>query len=175
MKANILLNVEVISKKNRRRLGLIKSLVVVNHIVVSLVISQGGLLSKAQLIEPSKILDVDYKQLVIKDESEILRIKAKEVKTLLENAFPLMDIPVVDINGDVFGKIVNADIDPDTFEITTYEVSRSFFDDINFGYGIIHPSELVYENKVLMYQKEMFELSFDNENAGIAKKLLGVK
>lgn len=175
MKANILLNVEVISKKNGRRHGLVKSLVIEDHVVKYLVISQGGLFAKAKLFEPISIIDVNYKRLIIGDEREIIRVKAKEVKKYLSEAFPLMDYPVVDINGEVFGRIANAIIDEKTYKILKYEISRSFFDDLDHGFGVVCASELVYKDQVLSYQKQMFELDLKSQAAGIAKKLLGVE
>lgn len=175
MKANILLNVEVISKKNRRHHGLVKSLVVVDHVVKYLVISPGGPFAKAEFFEPRSIIDVDYKRLIIQNDKEIIKVKAKEVKKYLTEAFSLMDYPVVDINGNSFGRIVNATIDDKTFEISEYEISRSFFDDLDHGFGVANASELVYKDQILSYQKEMFDPDFKTQGAGIAKKLLGVK
>jgi len=174
MKANFLLNVEVISKKNRRHHGLVKSLVVVDHVVKYLVINPGGIFAKAQFFEPKSIVDVDYKRLMIDDSRDIIKIKAKEVKKYLAESFSLMNHPVVDINGVVFGRIVNATIDDKTFAIKEYEISRSFFDDLDHGFGVASASELIYENQILSYQKEMSDPDFKSQGAGIAKKLLGV-
>jgi len=175
MKANILLNVEVISKNNGRRHGLVKSLVVVDHVVKYLVINPGGLFAKSQFFEPKSIVDVNYKRLIIGDDREIIKIKAKEVKTYLAESFSLMDYPVEDINGHNFGRIVNATIDSETFKISRYEISRSFFDDIDNGFGVAEAAELIYKNKILTYQKEMFDPDFKTQGAGIANKLLGVR
>lgn len=175
MKANILLNVEVISKKNGKRHGLVKSLVIVANMVKYLVINPGGLLAKAQFFEPKSIVDVDYKRLIIEDNREILVIKAKEVKKYLAESFSLMNCPVVDINGHRFGRIVNANINDKTFEISEYEISRSFFDDLDNGFGVVKSTELVYKNGILSYQKEMFDPELNSRTAGIAKKLLGEK
>lgn len=175
MKANILLNVEVVSKKNGHRHGLVKSLVVVDHVVKYLVINPGGILAKAQILKPENIVDVNYKRLMIASEKDIIKVSGKKVKTYLDEAFPLMDYPVVDKNGEAFGHIVNATIDDDTFTITEYEVSKSFFDDIDHGFGIIDASELVYKDQVLYYAKEMFNPEFKKQGTGIANKLLGVK
>ncbi|AFA47768.1 PRC-barrel domain-containing protein [Acetobacterium woodii] len=175
MKANILLNVAVVSQKNGRRHGLVKSLVVVNHVVQYLVISTGGLFSKAQIFKPENIIDVNYKRLIIASEKDIIKIEGKKVKTYLEEAFPLMDYPVVDKNGEAFGHIVNATIEDGSFIISEYEISRSFFDDIDHGFAIIPAAELDYRDQVLHYQKEMFDLRFEKQGTGIANKLLGAK
>ncbi|HEY5556915.1 hypothetical protein [Acetobacterium sp.] len=175
MKANYLLNVEVISKESGRRYGLVKSLVVVDHVLKYLVINPGSLFAKAQFFAPESIVDVDYKQLIIMDSSKIIKIKAKEVKKYLTEAFSLMDYPVVDINGNKFGRIVNATIDDKTYEISDYEISRSFFDDLDYGFGVAESSELIYKDRILSYQKEMFDPDFKSQGAGIAGKLLGVK
>jgi len=175
MKANILLNVEVFSKKNGKRQGLVKSLVIVDHVMKYLVINPGGLLAKAQFFEPKSIVDVDYKQLIIQDIREIIIIKTKEVKKYLAESFSLMNCPVVDINGQSFGRIVNATFDAKTFEISEYEISRSLFDDLDSGFAVIKASELVYKNQRLSYQKEMFDPDLQSQTAGIAKKLLGAK
>ncbi|TYC87837.1 hypothetical protein [Acetobacterium wieringae] len=175
MKANILLNVVVISQNNGRRHGLVKSLVVVDHVVKYLVINPGGILSKAQFFKPENIVDVNYKRMVIENEKDIIKVKGKKVKAYLEEAFPLMDYQVVDINGEAFGHVVNATIEDDTFAITEYEISRSFFDDIDHGFAIIPATDLVYKDQVLYYEKEMFDIGFKNQGTGIANKLLGVK
>ncbi|MBC3886965.1 hypothetical protein GH810_01370 [Acetobacterium paludosum] len=174
MKANILLNVEVISKNGRRH-GLVKSLVVVNHVVKYLVINPGGILTKAQFFKPESIVDVNYKRLIVGSDKDIIKVKGKKVKNYFDEAFPLMDYPVVDKNGTAFGRIANATIEKDSYKITEYEVSRSFFDDLDHGFGIINASELVYKDQVLCYEKEMFDLGFKNQGTGIANKLLGVK
>ncbi|MGL4606815.1 MAG: hypothetical protein ACRCU3_05055 [Eubacteriaceae bacterium] len=174
LKANFLLNVEVVSKKTGWRLGLVKSIVVVDHVVKYLVISPGGFLTKAKIIEPEKILSVDYKQLVINDESEITRLKSKEIQHFLKTAFLLMDVPIVDNTGANFGRVVNAHIDPNNYRILEYEISRSFFDDLNDGFAAILPDELFFENQVLTYKKGMFDLEDELKNGGIARKLLGV-
>ena len=75
MKANILLNVEVVSQKNGRRHGLVKSLVVVDHVVKYLVINPGGIFSKAQFFKPENIIDVNYKRLIIENEKVIIKDK----------------------------------------------------------------------------------------------------
>lgn len=103
MKANILLNVVVISQNNGRRHGLVKSLVVVDHVVKYLVINPGGILSKAQFFKPENIVDVNYKRMVIGNEKDIIKVNGKKVKAYLEEAFPLMDYQVVDINGRLLG------------------------------------------------------------------------
>lgn len=175
MKANILLNVEVVSKKNGRRHGLVKSLVVVDHVVKYLVISHGGILTKARFFKPENIVDVNYKRLIIENDKDIIKLKEKKVKAYLDEAFPLMDYPVVDKNGEAFGHVVNATIEKNTYKITEYEISRSFFDDIDHGFGIIDASELVYKDQVLYYEKEMFDPEFKRQGTGIANKLLGVK
>ncbi|HAZ06149.1 hypothetical protein LNN31_14975 [Acetobacterium wieringae] len=175
MKANILLNVVVISQNNGRRHGLVKSLVVVDHVVKYLVINPGGILSKAQFFKPENIVDVNYKRMVIGNEKDIIKVNGKKVKAYLEEAFPLMDYQVVDINGEAFGHVVNATIEDDTFAITEYEISRSFFDDIDHGFAIIPAADLVYKDQVLYYEKEMFDIGFKNQGTGIANKLLGVK
>ena len=175
MKANILLNVVVISQNNGRRHGLVKSLVVVDHVVKYLVINPGGILSKAQFFKPENIVDVNYKRMVIENEKDIIKVNGKKVKAYLEEAFPLMDYQVVDINGEAFGHVVNATIEDDTFAITEYEISRSFFDDIDHGFAIIPAADLVYKDQVLYYEKEMFDIGFKNQGTGIANKLLGVK
>jgi len=174
MKANFLLNVEVISKNNGRRHGLVKSLVVIDHVVKYLVINPGGLFAKSQFFEPKSIVDVNYKRLIIEDDRAIIKVKAKEIKNYLVESFSLMDYPVEDINGNSFGRIVNATIDRDTFKISRYEISRSFFDDIDNGFGLADASELVFKNKTLTYQKEMCDPDFKTQGAGIANKLLGV-
>ncbi|WP_286947670.1 hypothetical protein [Acetobacterium sp. UBA5834] len=175
MKANILLNVVVISQNNGRRHGLVKSLVVVDHVVKYLVINPGGILSKAQFFKPENIVDVNYKRMVIENEKDIIKVNGKKVKAYLEEAFPLMDYQVVDTNGEAFGHVVNATIEDDTFAITEYEISRSFFDDIDHGFAIIPAADLVYKDQVLYYEKEMFDIGFKNQGTGIANKLLGVK
>lgn len=175
MKANILLNVVVVSQNNGRRHGLVKSLVVVDHVVKYLVINPGGILSKAQFFKPENIVDVNYKRMVIGNEKDIIKVKGKKVKAYLEEAFPLMDYQVVDTNGEAFGHVVNATIEDDTFAITEYEISRSFFDDIDHGFAIIPASDLVYKDQVLYYEKEMFDIGFKNQGTGIANKLLGVR
>ncbi|MBU4439888.1 MAG: hypothetical protein KJ779_09990 [Firmicutes bacterium] len=175
MKANILLNVEVVSQSNGRRHGLVKSLVVVDHVVKYLIINPGGIISKAQFFKPENIIDVNYKRLIIKNEKDIIKTKRKKVKTYLEEAFPLMNYPVVDKNGEAFGHVVNATIEEGTFVISEYEISRSFFDDIDHGFAIIQASELVYKDQVLYYEKDMYDLSFKNQGTGIANKLLGVR
>jgi len=175
MKANILLNVEVVSKKNGRRHGLVKSLVVVNHVVKYLVINPGGILTKAQFFKPESIVDVNYKRLIVESDKDIIKVKGQKVKNYLEEAFPLMDYPVVDKNGEVFGRIANATIEKDSYKITEYEISRSFFDDLDHGFGIINASELTYKDQVLFYEKEMFDLGFKKQGTGIANKLLGVE
>lgn len=175
MKANILLNVVVISQNNGRRHGLVKSLVVVDHVVKYLVINPGGILSKAQFFKPENIVDVNYKRMVIGNEKDIIKVNGKKVKAYLEEAFPLMDYQVVDINGEAFGHVVNATIEDDTFAITEYEISRSFFDDIDHGFAIIPAADLVYKDQVLYYEKEMFDIGFKNQGTGIANKLLGVR
>lgn len=175
MKANILLNVEVVSQKNGRRHGLVKSLVVVDHVVKYLVINPGGIFTKAQFFKPENIIDVNYKRLVIENEKVIIKAKGKKVKAYLEEAFPLMDYPVVDKNGEVFGHVVNATIEEESFAITEYEISRSFFDDLDHGFAIIGATELEYKDQVLYYEKEMFDLGFKRQGTGIANKLLGVR
>ncbi|AWW27985.1 hypothetical protein ACIZ62_14895 [Acetobacterium carbinolicum] len=175
MKANILLNVEVVSKKNGRRHGLVKSLVVVNHVIRYLVINPGGVFSKAQFFKPENILDVNYKRLVIESEKVIIKAKGQKVKDYLDEAFPLMDYPVVDKNKESFGHVVNATIEEGTFAITEYEISRSFFDDIDHGFAIIPAEELTYKDQVLYYEKDMYDLGFKEQGTGIANKLLGVK
>lgn len=175
MKANILLNVVVISQNNGRRHGLVKSLVVVDHVVKYLVINPGGIFSKAQFFKPENIVDVNYKRMVIGNEKDIIKVNGKKVKAYLEEAFPLMDYQVVDTNGEAFGHVVNATIEDDTFAITEYEISRSFFDDIDHGFAIIPAADLVYKDQVLYYEKEMFDIGFKNQGTGIANKLLGVK
>lgn len=174
MKANILLNVEVVSQKNGRRHGLVKSLVVVDHVVKYLVINPGGIFSKAQFFKPENIIDVNYKRLIIENEKVIIKTKGKKVKTYLDEAFPLMDYPVVDKNKEAFGHVVNATIEEQTFAITEYEISRSFFDDIDHGFAIIPASDLIYKDQVLYYEKEMFDLAFKKQGTDIANKLLGV-
>jgi uncharacterized protein YrrD len=175
MKANILLNVEVVSQKNGRRHGLVKSLVVVDHVIKFLVINPGGLLTKAQFFKPESIVDVNYKRLVIENEKDIIKTSRNQIKTYLEASFPLMDYPVVDKNGEAFGHVVNATIEAGTYAITEYEVSRSFFDDLDHGYAIIEASELAYQDHVLTYEKEMFDVRFKTQGTGIVNKLLGVK
>ena len=175
MKANILLNVEVISKNNGRRHGLVKSLVVVNHVLQYLVINPGGILSKAEFFKPESIVDVNYKRLIIEADKDIIRVKRKMVKAYLEEAFPLMNYPVVDKNGELFGRVANASIEAETYRITEYEISKSFFDDLDHGYGIIKASELTYQDQILTYEKEMFNPEFKNQGTGIANRLLGVK
>jgi uncharacterized protein YrrD len=175
MKANILLNVEVISKNNGRHHGLVKSLVVVNHVLQYLVIKPGGILSKAEFFKPESIVDVNYKRLIIEDDKDIIRIKQKMVKTYLEEAFPLMNYPVVDKHGEPFGRVANATIEEETFRITEYEISKSFFDDLDHGYSIIKAAELHYQDQILSYQKDMFNPEFRNQGTGIANRLLGVK
>ena len=86
-----------------------------------------------------------------------------------------MDYPVVDINEEAFGHVVNATIEEGTFAITEYEISRSFFDDIDHGFAIIPATDLVYKDQVLYYGKEMFDLGFKKQGTGIANKLLGVR
>ncbi len=175
MKANILLNVVVVSQNNGRRHGLVKSLVVVDHVIKYLVINPGGILSRAQFFKPENIVDVNYKRMVIGNEKDIIKVKGKKVKIYLEEAFPLMDYQVVDKNGEAFGHVVNATIEEDTFAITEYEISRSFFDDIDHGFAIIPATDLVYQDQVLYYKKEMFDIGFKNQGTGIANKLLGVR
>lgn len=175
MKANILLNVEVISKNNGRHYGLVKSLVVVNHVIKYLVIKPGGILVKTEFFKPESIVDVNYKRLIIESDKDIIKVKGKKIKNYFDEAFPLMSYPVVDKNGETFGQVVNATIEDNTYRITEYEISRSFFDDLDHGFGIINASELVYKDQVLYYEKEMFNLEFKNQGTGIANKLLGVK
>lgn len=173
MKANILLNVEVVSQNNGRRHGLVKSLVVVDHVIKYLVINPGGILSRAQFFKPDSIVDVNYKRMVIENDKDIIKVKGKEVKAYLDEAFPLMDYPVVDKNGEAFGHVVNATIEEGTFAISEYEISRSFFDDIDYGFAIIPAMDLVYKDQVLYYGKEMHDLGFKKQGTGIANKLLG--
>ena len=175
MKANILLNVEVVSQKTGRRHGLVKSLVVVNHFVKYLVTNPGGIFSQAQFFKPENIIDVNYKRLIIENEKVIIKAKGRKVKVYLDEAFPLMDYPVVDKNRESFGHVVNATIEAETFVITEYEISRSFFDDIDYGFAIIPASELCYQDQVLYYEKEMYNLEFKKQGSGIANKLLGVR
>jgi uncharacterized protein YrrD len=174
MKANILLNVEVVSKNNGKSHGLVKKIIVENNIVKYLMISCGGIFVKSQFFRPENIVEVSYKSMVIDHENSIEKIKAKELNKSFENYFSLIDHTVVDKNGEMFGRIVNATVNSGKFNITEYEISRSFFDDIDHGFGVALPTELNYKDSVLQYQNNMFDLKLRSHDTGIAKKILGV-
>ena len=60
MKASNLLNTQVFFENDTRLRGLVRDIRVRDHKIDCLVLSEGGLFSKAQIIFPSDIIEVDY-------------------------------------------------------------------------------------------------------------------
>lgn len=173
MKVRNLLNMQVISSKNKKFLGLIHDICIKDHCIKYLILSFGGLFSKAQFIIPSDIVDIDYDHLEIESEKEMHKISAKEMKIQVAETYSIINLPVNDIEGNRFAKVADATISNNLKEVLEYDLSRSFFDDLDYGYSLVSADQLFFKDNVLVYNDEMFAIKKTNREGGILQKILG--
>lgn len=172
MKASSLLNTQVFFENDTRLKGLVRDIRVCDHAVDCLVLSEGGLFSKAQIILPADIIEVDYDHVTIGADKTVTKLASKEMKERLRATYSLMDTPVLDVDGKRFAKVADATVS-ESFKVLEYDLSRSFFDDLDYGYSRVSAEHMVYENVCLNYDQDMLELNRTHREGGILEKVLG--
>ena len=170
MKASNLLNTQVFFENDTRLRGLVRDIRVRDHKIDCLVLSEGGLFSKAQIIFPSDIIEVDYDHVTLGGDKAITKLSAKEMKARLEESYSLVNTPVMD--GKRFAKVADATVSKD-FKVQEYDLSRSFFDDLDYGYSLVDAERMEYRDKSLNYDKDMLEMEQTHREGGILEKVLG--
>lgn len=172
MKASNLLNTQVFFENDTRLRGLVRDIRVRDHKIDCLVLSEGGLFSKAQIIFPSDIIEVDYDHVTLGGDKAITKLSAKEMKARLEESYSLVNTPVKDVDGKRFAKVADATVSKD-FKVQEYDLSRSFFDDLDYGYSLVDAEHMEYRDKSLNYDKDMLEMEQTHREGGILEKVLG--
>ena len=173
MKASSLLDTAVLIEKDRKWCGKICDIRICDHRIVALVLSEGGIFSKAQMILPEAVLKAEYDHITIASDQSVQRLSAKEMREKMKGTSSITGARVKDRDGDYFARIADAVIDLD-YRISEYELSRSFFDDLDYGYGIVRAEEMhVDSDGSFVYERDMLDIQKTGREGGILKKLLG--
>lgn len=172
MKASSLINTQVFVANDVRPRGLVRDIRIRDHVVDCLVLSEGGMFSKGQIVLPEDVVEVDYDHITLSPDKSVLKIASKEMKARLKETYSLMNTPVLDVDGKRFAKVADATISMD-FKILEYDLSRSFFDDMDYGYSLVSSKNVVYKDESLHYDKDMIEMDKTHREGGILEKVLG--
>lgn len=172
MRASRLLNMRVESIDGQRFFGLIKDIRVRNNQIVHIIISRGGIFSKAIYFEPEAGIVADVDSMNLQDGREVTRASGKEMRRVLEGTHSLYDLKVYDVDHLLIGTLADATITPD-FKILEYEVSRSFFDDVDRGFALIPVEELTYDGTAMRFCRHYNEIPENGREGGIIRKTLG--
>lgn len=172
MKASNLLNTQVFFENDTRLRGLVRDIRIRDHKIDCLVLAEGGLFSKAQIILPSDIIEVDYDHVTLGSDKAITKLSSKEMKARMKESYPLMNTPVKDVDGKRFAKVADATVSED-FRVQEYDLSRSFFDDLDYGYSLVKAEHMEYQGGSLNYDRDMLEMDRTHREGGILEKVLG--
>ncbi len=172
MKGSRLLNMKILSSRDGRLLGLVKDARVYQGRIQYLVLSTGGLFSKAIYVEPGDVQGMTVDTLTLKDDGCLKRESKKEMAKRLEGTFSVFKIKVYDRTHTLVGKVADFSVGQD-FTVAEYEISRSFWDDIDRGYALVAAKDLTYGEGYLHYGRHYYEIERTQRDGGIVQKLIG--
>lgn len=173
MKASNFLNTVVWLQGDRKWRGQIADIRVRDHTVDCFVLSEGGLFSRAQIFLPGSVTEAAYDHIAVASDAAICRLSKRAFRERLAGTHSVFGVRVRDVDGDYFARTADAVIGND-YHVKEYELSRSFFDDLDRGYGIVPAAELTLAvDGALVYAKDMLAIQETGREGGVIKKLLG--
>lgn len=176
MEISSLLNLEVVSENPARWYGLITDLKIRDNRIVSCVIKNGSRFTPSVFFVPEDIVRVEEEFIQITSEHAIRRDLKKDFEEKNTQTFSLIGTPVLDKYNVRFAKVVDA-VFTKELKITHYILSRSFFDDIDFGFVIIAAEDLRAEPELdrLCYNRARNDLPEDPRQSGLMRKIFGIR
>ncbi|MGL4548077.1 hypothetical protein [Eubacterium aggregans] len=172
MKASRWINLPVHCGENGQVRGLIKDIRIRDGCIDALVLSMGGLWSKALFIRPEDIVTLSADVLKLSDESALKHLSAKEMKAAMAGSDSLFKLTVVDYAWTLIGRVSDARVGEDC-KVQEFEISRSFFDDMDRGYAVIPMDQMTSQDGVLHYQHYFYEIPQSKRSGGVFNKVLG--
>ena len=94
------------------------------------------------------------------------------MKARLEESYSLVNTPVKDVDGKRFAKVADATVSKD-FKVQEYDLSRSFFDDLDYGYSLVDAERMEYRDKSLNYDKDMLEMEQTHRSVSSSQYFCG--
>ncbi|MDD4508694.1 MAG: hypothetical protein PHN26_07210 [Eubacteriaceae bacterium] len=172
MRASLLLNMRVESKDGQHFFGLIKDLRIRDGVVETAVISRGSLFSKAIYFDIHHAVFEDIDSLHLDDDAVLQRVPVKTFNKRIEGTHSLYKLKVYDNENRKIGHLADATIGK-KLQVLEYEISRSFFDDLDHGFALIPAEKLQYKAGALYYHDLFNRIPETGREGGIVKKMLG--
>jgi uncharacterized protein YrrD len=160
MKLNNLIDVPVVTLNDGKNVGLIDKILLIENEIKWLVLFEGSVFQKAELVSFENIESIDDKGIYIKNKNAILKTTRKEFKEkYVDSYIDIIDYRIVDINDRLIGQIKDATISEKSGEVISYNVSRSLFDDLNYGYYYLDAvADIDYNDNGLKYNKSHWDM-----------------
>lgn len=181
MEISALLNLDIITRKPYRWHGVLTEIRFTDSRVGAMIISRGNRFSPTVYFMPEGIERVEEEYILLRDESDVLRTPRKEFDEMFEKSLPLFGLPIEDRYGVKFGTVNDARFNR-AFEIESFIVSRSFFDDIDYGYVILPKDDLEeipgmenLKGGLLKYRYARDEIPENPEQSGLMRKFFGFR
>ncbi|MDO4288858.1 MAG: hypothetical protein Q4C55_06690 [Eubacterium sp.] len=173
MKASSLLDTVVVLDKDGRWRGKVCDIRIRDQAVDAFVLSEGGLFSRAQIFTPEAIVSAAYDHIALTSEAAIQKMSPRALKARLRGSHSVTGVRVKDVDGEDFASTADAVLDED-YRVVEYELSRSFFDDLDRGYGIVAAADLRLDaSGALVYARDMLDIARTGREGGAIAKILG--
>jgi hypothetical protein len=176
MWVSALLNLEAVSMNPSRWYGLVTDLRVKNNQLSCFVIKKGSRFTPSVFFLPEAIVRVEEEYIQVCSEHSLMRLPQKDFEAGQTDSLSLIGLPVVDKYNVQFGKVTDAFFTRE-LKITQYVLSRSFFDDVDFGFVIIDAEDLQadMEQRRLCYNQSRDDLPENPRQSGLMRKIFGIR
>ncbi len=176
MEASSLLNLDVISRKPYRWFGLVTAIYVKENRFELFVLNAGSRFTPASYFLPESIVRVEEESIQIKGEKTLIRENREAFVEKVDQSLDLFGLVVEDCYGMQFGTVKDAFFD-ERLMISDYIVSRSFFDDVDYGYVILPAEDMQSEpeNGLIRYKRGRDEIPEDSRQSGLMRKIFGIR
>ena len=172
MRGSFIMNMRVESESTERFHGLIQDVRVKDDFLYAFVLTEGGLFQKAAYfqINPGDYR-TDYNSLKLKDNVEIIHEKSKVFKEkILKETHSLYNLMMYDVDNRKIGKIRDVTVGQN-HQVLEYEVSKSFFEDLNVGFSLIPADKVKYRDVKLHYDLRVEDIPLTGREGGIVNRL----
>ena len=172
MRGSFLINMRVESESSGRFHGLIQDVRIKDDFIVAFVLTEGGIFQKASYFhaEPEEYR-TDYNSLKLKDSVEIIHERPKLFKEkIIKDTHSLYGLMMYDVDNRKIGKVRDVSVGFN-HQVLEYEVSKSFFEDLNVGFSLIPADKVKYRDGKLCYELRVEDIPLTGREGGIVNRL----
>lgn len=172
MRASFLMNMRVEKEATGRFYGLIQDVRIKDDKIYAIVLTEGGTFQKAAYLQLNPgDYRTDYNSLKLKDNAEVIHEKSKIFQEkIIKDTHSLYGLMMYDVDNRKIGKVRDVTVSRN-HQILEYEVSKSFFEDINVGFSLIPADQVKFRDGKLYYELRVEDIPLTGREGGIVNRL----